>query len=289
MKTVYPNEVSVSNFHGLMLGAVAPRPIAFVSSVSADGNVNLSPYSFFNAFSSNPPTLIFSPARRVRDNTTKHTFENAKATGEVVVNIVDYSMVEQMSLSSTEYDEGVNEFVKAGLTQVPSEKVKPPRVKEAPVSFECKVQKIIELGAEGGAGNLIICEIAVGHFQDHIFDANGKIDPFKLDAVARAGGNWYVRANAESLFEIEKPIRAKGIGIDRLPTFIVQSTVLTGNNLAQLANVEQIPDQKTLSNIDLNTTKKSFSSSHHEAKFYLDHRVENAVLKAWKILLSKAE
>ncbi len=286
MKTIYPDAVSVAEFHGLMLGAIAPRPIAFVSSVDAEGRVNLSPYSFFNAFSANPPTLIFSPARRVRDNTTKHTFENAKATGEVVVNVVDYSIVEQMSLSSTEYEAGINEFIKAGLTEIPSEKVKPPRVQESPVSFECKVKNIIELGKEGGAGNLIICEIVAGHFHDHIFDEYGKIDPFRIDLVARAGGNWYCRANGDSLFEIEKPLRTKGIGIDQLPESIRNSTILTGNNLAQLANIHQIPTPEQMQNSHFETATQDFETTHHHAKFYLDNRSENAVLKAWKILLS---
>ncbi len=245
-KTVDPKSLSTPEFHGLLLGAVAPRPIAFASTVDEKGNVNLSPFSFFNAFGANPPTLIFSPARRVRDNTTKHTLENVKKTGEVVINIVNYAIVEQMSLSSTEYPEGVNEFVKSGLTEMASEKVKPPRVLEAPAAFECIVKDIIETGTEGGAGNLVICEIVLAHFADSILDSDGKIDPFKLDAVARMGGDWYCRAQGDALFEIEKPIRNMGIGVDQIPEHIHFSEVLTGNNLGQLANVAKLPEENEI-------------------------------------------
>lgn len=237
-----PSEIAVPQLHQYLLGAVAPRPIAFASTVDENERVNLSPYSFFNCFSANPPVLIFSPARRVRDNTTKHTLDNVEKTGEVVVNIVDYKIVEQMSLSSTEYEEGVNEFVKSGLTEVPSEKVKPPRVGEAPVAFECKVKEVISLGQEGGAGNLVICEVVMMHVSDEVLDEEKKIDPYKIDLVARMGGNWYCRANGEALFEIPKPLRTKGIGVDQLPESIRNSHVLTGNNLGRLGNMESLPD-----------------------------------------------
>ncbi|MEQ8359258.1 MAG: flavin reductase family protein [Cytophagales bacterium] len=242
-KTIDPKSVSTPEFHGYLLGAVTPRPIAFASTVDKEGNVNLSPFSFFNAFGANPPTLIFSPARRVRNNTTKDTLENAKSTKEVCISIVSYDIVEQMSLSSTEYDTGVNEFKKSGLTERPSSRIKAPGVLEAPACFECKVTDIIETGSEGGAGNLIICEVLLAHIDKSILDEKGKIDPFKLDSVGRMGGNWYVRAQGDALFEIAKPLRNKGIGVDNIPEHIRHSDVLTGNNLGQLGNVEAIPEE----------------------------------------------
>lgn len=243
---INPSETPTPVLHQYLLGAVAPRPIAFASTVNKDGEVNLSPYSFFNCFSANPPILIFSPARRVRGNTTKHTLHNARETGEVVINIVNYNIVEQMSLSSTEYDEGVNEFVKAGLTEVASELVKAPRVAESPVAFECKVKDIIELGQEGGAGNLVICEVVMIHIQDDVLDSEDKIDPFKIDLVARMGGNWYNRVTGDSIFEIPKPIRTKGIGVDSLPQSVRMSEVLTGNNLGRLGNLEALPAKEEI-------------------------------------------
>jgi len=238
-----PKEVSTAKLHGYLLSAVSPRPIAFASTMDKDGNVNLSPFSFFNVFSANPPILIFSPARRVRDNTTKHTLENALKTKEVVINIVNFEMVQQMSLSSTEYPDGVNEFVKAGFTQVPSDMVKPPRVGEAPVQFECKVNDVIELGTEGGAGNLIIAEVVKLHIKESVLDAEGKIDAVKIDTVARMGANWYNRSK-EGMFEVLKPIRTMGIGVDALPISIRNSTVLTGNDLGILGNSEKTPNEE---------------------------------------------
>ncbi len=279
MKTINPKDVSTAEFHSYLLGAVAPRPIAFASTIDAKGNVNLSPFSFFNAFSANPPILIFSPARRVRDNTTKHTLENVIEVPEVVINIVNYNLVQQMSLASTEYGKGVNEFTKAGLTQVKSDLVKPPRVLEAPASFECKVNQVIHLGEEGGAGNLIVCEVVMAHFQDEVLDKNGKIDTKKIDLVARMGGNWYCRANGSALFEIEKPLTTLGIGIDQLPVEIKTSNKLTGNHLAQLANVEKIPTLEELATIDIILT----NDKHAQAKEFLEN---NKVLEAWKVLLS---
>jgi flavin reductase (DIM6/NTAB) family NADH-FMN oxidoreductase RutF len=241
MPVIEPEKLSVAALHGILLGAVTPRPIALASTVDVSGNVNLSPFSFFNCFGSNPPLLIFSPNRRVRDNTTKHTYENVLEVPEVVIHIVNHDMVQQVSLASTEYDKGVNEFAKAGFTEVPSIRVTPPRVKEAPVAMECKVRQVISTGDEGGAANLVLCEVVLMHISDDILDEAGKIDPVKLDAVARLGGDWYARIGRESLFTVPKPLEKKGIGIDQLPDEIRQSTVLTGNDLAQLANVEAIP------------------------------------------------
>ncbi|MEL7146404.1 MAG: flavin reductase family protein [Bacteroidota bacterium] len=236
-----PKNTTIPEIHQYLLGAIAPRPIAFASTISQSGQVNLSPYSFFNCFSANPPILIFSAARRVRGNTTKHTLHNARETKEVVINVVNYPIVEQMSLSSTEYAEGVNEFVKSGLTEVSSELVAPPRVKESPVAFECKVKEIIALGQEGGAGNLIVCEVVMMHIDDKMLNDQRQIDPFKMDHVARMGGNWYSRIVEEAIFEIPKPIRTKGIGVDSLPGSVRNSTVLTGNNLGRLGNLEALP------------------------------------------------
>jgi len=246
MKIIDPQEVSVAEFHGYLLSTVAPRPIAFASTVDAGGRVNLSPYSFFNAFGSNPPTLIFSPNRRVRDNTPKHTYENVKEVAEVVINVVDYKMVEQMSLASCEYERGVDEFTKAGFTAVPSTLVRPPRVAESPAAFECKVLQVIEMGDQGGAPNLVICQVLLAHFHDGILNAQGRVDTTKVDLVARMGGDWYCRAHGPALFEVPKPNQHRGIGIDQLPASVKNSRILTGNNLGRLANVEKLPDSGTV-------------------------------------------
>lgn len=243
---INPKEISVSKLHGYLLGAVAPRPIAFASTIDAEGNINLSPFSFFNCFGANPPILIFSPARRGRDNTTKHSYENVHEVPEVVINIVNHAMVQQASLASTEYPKGVNEFVKAGFTQVASTLVKPPRVGESPVSMECKVLQVINTGDQGAAGNLVICEVMLMHVKDDILDTEGKIDPFKLDAVARMGGDWYCRAQGNALFKVPKPGDRIGMGIDQLPEKIRGSKVLTGNDLGLLAGLELLPDQKSI-------------------------------------------
>jgi flavin reductase (DIM6/NTAB) family NADH-FMN oxidoreductase RutF len=248
MVTIVPGSIPTPQFHSYLLGAVAPRPVAFASTVDADGNPNLSPFSFFNVFGSNPPIAIFSPARRVRDNSVKHTLENVREVKEVVINVVTYDMVQQASLSSTEYPKGVNEFAKAGFTPVPSEKIKPFRVKESPVQLECMVKEIIETGSEGGAGNLIICEIVLMHVDERVLDEKGHIDQHKIDLVGRLGGDWYVRASGQALFEVEKPLTTLGIGIDALPESIRHSNVLTGNELGQLGNIEKLPsaeDAKT--------------------------------------------
>jgi flavin reductase (DIM6/NTAB) family NADH-FMN oxidoreductase RutF len=245
---INPKDISTAQFHGYMLGAIAPRPIAFASTIDSQGNINLSPYSFFNAFGSNPPLLIFSPCRRVRDNTIKHTLENVREIDEVVINIVDYAMVEQMSLASCEYPKGVNEFEKAGFTAAPSVLVKPPFVKEAPAAFECKVKQVIETGQEGGAANLIICEVVLMHIREDILNEQGTIDARKLDAVARMGGDWYCRAHGDALFEVPKPNTHLGIGIDKIPAHIRNSTILTGNNLGRLGNVTSLPDGEAVKN-----------------------------------------
>ncbi|MDG4945831.1 flavin reductase family protein [Weeksellaceae bacterium KMM 9713] len=242
IKTVAPGEVSTQELHGYLLSAVAPRPIAFASTVDKEGNVNLSPFSFFNVFSANPPTLIFSPARRVRNNTTKHTLENILETKEVVINVVTEEIVHQASLASTEYAEDVNEFIKAGLTEVKSDIVAPPRVLESKVSIECKVNDVISLGNEGGAGNLIICEVLKVHIHEEVLDEDGRISTERMKLVARMGGSWYCKAFGDALFQIPKPLQTLGVGFDHLPKDILKSEVLTGNDLAQLANVEEIPN-----------------------------------------------
>ena len=247
--TIDPNEITTAQLHGYLLAAVAPRPVAFASTVDPDGNINLSPFSFFNVFSANPPIMIFSPARRGRDNTTKHTYENIKAVPETVINIVNYTMVEQTSLASTEYDRGVNEFQKAGFTEVASEKVKPPRVGEAPVSFECVVDQVIELGDQGGAGNLIISRAVLIHIQQEYLSGNGRIDTTELDLIGRMGGNWYCRASGQALFEIPKPQMSKGIGVDQLPVSVQNSRILTGNLLGRLGNTPKIPGKDEIEKV----------------------------------------
>ncbi len=280
------------SLHDLLLGAVSPRPIALASTVDREGNVNLSPFSFFNIFGTNPAILVFSPSRRVRDNTTKHTLENILETKEVVINTVNYAIVEQVSLASSEYERGVNEFIKAGLTELPSTLVKPPRVKESPVSFECSVLEVKSLGNEGGAGNLVICEVVIIHAQDFIFNAQRKVDPRKMDNVARMGGDYYCRVNGDNIFELPKPVVPVGIGIDLLPDHIRNSKVLTGNNLGRLANIDKIPSPD-----EVNAFAKDFKDNvitqginedhlttiHKQAQAFL---INGEVKKAWLLLLS---
>jgi len=273
MLQIDPKSIPVPVLHAYLLASVAPRPICFASTIDSQGRVNLSPYSFFNVFSANPPIVVFSPARRVRDNTVKDTLQNVMETKEVVVNIVTYGMVQQMSLSSTEYPKGVNEFVKAGFTEVPSIRVKPPRVKESPVQMECKVNEVIALGTEGGAGHLVICEVLQMHIDETVLDAEGKIDSIKIDAVARMGGNWYTRANA-GVFEVEKPLRTLGIGVDALPKEIRESRVLTGNDLGRLGNVEALPDGIATGD----------EAVHRQAHELLEM---DKVAEAWNILVNK--
>ncbi|NIK91661.1 flavin reductase family protein [Mangrovimonas sp. CR14] len=289
MTSYEPQELPTAKLQAYLQSAVAPRPIAFASTVDESGNPNLSPFSFFNVFSSNPPILVFSPARRVRDNTTKHTLENAEATREVVINVVNYDLVHQMSLSSTEYPDGVNEFDKAGLTMVPSDLVKPYRVAESPVQFECKVNDIIKLGTEGGAGNLIICEVIKLHLDKDVLDDHGMIVQEKLDLVSRAGGSYYSRAKT-GFFEIPKPLTTLGIGVDSMPEAIRNSMVLTGNDLGMLGNVETLPSQdevKTfvsqLAEKHPNVKTATNREKHKLAQNYLSY---GDVESAWKILLS---
>jgi len=290
MITVDPKSIDTVKLQGYLQSAVGPRPIAFASTIGKNGIPNLSPFSFFNVFSSNPPILIFSPARRVRDNTVKHTLINAEANSEVVINVVNYDMVQQTSLASTEYAEGVDEFLKSGFTPIPSEVVKPYRVKESPVQFECKVTQIIALGTEGGAGNLILCEVLRIHINEAVLNENGAIDQHKIDLVSRMGGNWYSRSN-QGLFEVPKPLTTLGIGVDAIPDFVKSSSVFDGNDLGMLGNIESLPTKEEVSIfVDQNFSVKAVLSSddlekqHLEAKKYL---LDNDVLSAWKVLLAK--
>jgi flavin reductase (DIM6/NTAB) family NADH-FMN oxidoreductase RutF len=288
MLTIDPKSLPVPKLHGYLQGAIAPRPIAFVSSMDRKGNVNLSPFSFFNLFSSNPPILIFSPSRRVRDNSTKHTLQNVSEVLEVTINIVNFNMVQQTSLASCEFPKDANEFIKAGFTELPSQKVQPPRVAESPVSFECKVNEVKPLGTDGGAGNLVICEVLLMHIKDEVLNESGSIDPFKMDAVARMGNDYYCRANGESIFIVPKPNEKMGIGFDQIPERIRNSSVLTGNDLGQLANIQQLPDQKGIdefrSSSDVQLALSYGENAIHKlAQGYLK---EGKLEEAWKVLLS---
>ncbi len=244
IKTYITGEVSVPKMHQLLLGAVGPRPICFASTIDKNGNPNLAPFSFFNVFSANPPVLIFSPARSGRDNTTKHTYQNVLEVPEVVVNVVNYAMVQQVSLASSPYPKGVSEFEKAGFTPISSRWVRPFRVKESPVQLECEVFNVVPLGDQGAAGNLIMCKVLGIHIQENLLDENERIDQSKIDLVARMGGNWYCRAHGEALFEVKKPLTTQGIGIDQLPLPIRNSKVLTGNDLGKLGNFEEPPTEE---------------------------------------------
>ncbi|MFN3640180.1 MAG: flavin reductase family protein, partial [Flavobacterium sp.] len=278
MISLDPKELSVAKTQGYLQSAIGPRPVAFASTMDKNDIPNLSPFSFFNVFSANPPILVFSPARRVRDNTVKHTLVNCEHQKEVVINVVTYDIVHQMSLSSTEYPEGVNEFLKAGLTMLPSQKIKPPRVAQSPVQFECVVNEIISLGNEGGAGNLIICEVVMMHLHESILNADQTIDQLKLDLVSRMGGNWYSRANM-GLFEIPKPLSTLGIGVDAIPEFIKKSPVFDGNDLGMLGNVESLPSEEEITIfVSQNISLKGVLSSademkvHKKAKEYLSRQ-----------------
>lgn len=284
-----PKELTTEKLHSYLLSAVAPRPIAFASTIDKDGHPNLSPFSFFNVFSSNPPILIFSPSLRVRDNSKKHTLENAEVVKEVVINVVNYDIVQQASLSSTGYSKGVNEFEKAGLTMLKSDIVKPFRVAESPIQFECKINDIIKLGTEGGAGNLIVCEVVKFHIAEEVLDENNVIIQEKLDLVARAGGNYYNRAK-KGFFEIPKPIQSLGIGVDTMPEQVKNSMILTGNDLGMLGNIEKLPtdqeiDQfiKNVSERYPNITTMSHREKHKIAHNYLSY---GDIESAWKLLLS---
>lgn len=251
MITIDPQLFNQQKLHRLLLGSIAPRPIAFASTMDQKGNPNLSPFSFFNAFGVNPTTLIFSPSRRGRDNTTKHTFQNIQEVPEVVINMVNFAMVQQMSLASTEYPKGVNEFAKAGLTPIASEKIRPFRVKESPVQFECHVRQVIETGDGPGAGILVICEIVKMHIAEGILDEQGEIAIDKIDLVGRLGGDYYVRTSGQSKFMVPKPLSKLGIGIDSLPDFIKFSPLLTGNHLGQLGNIEKLPQPHEMELVEM--------------------------------------
>lgn len=272
--------------------AIAPRPICFASTINKAGHVNLSPFSFFNLFSSHPPVLVFSPARRMRNNTTKHTLENVLEVPEVVVNIVTYDMVQQVSLASCEYPDEVNEFKKAGFTEVPATLIKPPMVKESKVKMECKVLEVKPLGTEGGAGNLVICEVLIMHIDDSLLDENKKMDQRKIHHVARLGGDWYCKVDESNLFIVPKPHTELGIGVDDLPESIRNSKILTGNNLGMLANVNELPavdpsfDDAHLKQIILYYSINP-DEMEKELHSYAKKLLEEGKLKeAWQVLLS---
>ena len=286
MLTINPKEVSTGKLHQYLLGAIAPRPIAFASTIDKEGNPNLSPFSFFNVFGANPPIMIFSPARSVRNNTTKHTLDNAEEIKEVVINVVNYDIVQQMSLSSTMYPKGVNEFEKAGLTMLPSDEVAPYRVAESPVQFECKVKDIIYTGKEGGAGNLIVCEVVKLHIKEEVLNEEGLIDQYKIDLVARAGGSFYSRAR-DGFFEIPKPLSTLGIGVDQIPFEIRNSSVLTGNNLGTLGNVEELPTEESVNNFAEEHPDLIGLSEEKKHTFAREYLLKNDLESAWKVLLLK--
>ncbi|MEO6521110.1 MAG: flavin reductase family protein [Mucilaginibacter sp.] len=294
MKTVKVESLSIAELHNYINHAIAPRPICFASTIDSAGNVNLSPFSYFNVFSVNPPICVFSPSRRVRDNTTKHTLENILEVPECVINIVNYEMVQQASLASVEYPKGINEFTKAGFTELPSELVRPPRVAESPIQLECVVKDVISLGEGPGSGNLVIAEIKRIHLSDDILDTDGKIVQHKVNHVARLGGDWYCRVTADNLFKVAKPVTTIGIGVDALPKAIRNSNVLTGNNLGQLGNVEALPSDeeieaysqtdeiKQLLDATIGDSQTRDLQLHLKAKQLLD---EGRVNEAWKVLL----
>ena len=289
MKSFEPKDLSTGQLHGYLLNAVAPRPIALASTLNKKGVPNLSPFSFYNVFSANPPILIFSPARRVRNNTTKHTLHNVEETKEVVINVVTYEMVHQTSLASTEYPEDINEFEKAGFTMLDSHNIRPFRVGESPVQFECKVNEIVKLGKEGGAGNLIICEIVKIHLSSDILNKDKSINQEKLDLVARAGGDYYSRAK-KGFFEIPKPLSTLGVGVDSLPEHVRNSMILTGNDLGMLGNVEALPSKKEIEKFIEEVVERypiiknaTHREKHKIAQNYLSY---GDVQSALKLLLS---
>ncbi len=295
MLTLAPEDLSIPERHQYILGAVGPRPIAFASTIDEEGRPNLSPFSFFNFFSSNPPVGIFSPARRGRDNTTKDTYENVKTVPEVVINIVTYDIVHQMNLASSEYETGVNEFEKGGFTMLDSEVIRPYRVKESPVQLECKVNDVVELGDQGAAGNLVISEVVRMHIDEAILDGNGKIDQTKIDLVGRMGGDYYCRAHGDALFEIGKPSpKAPGIGFDQLPEDIRNSKILTGNDLGQLGMIPELPEETEVNEYKLTELSDLFlrhedqaaqleTSLHEHARELIG---KGKVREAWMTLLS---
>ncbi len=291
MKTIDISSLPVMEKQQWLQHAIAPRPICFASTIDKQGNVNLSPFSFFNLFSSNPPIVIFSPARRGRDNTTKHTLENVLEIPECVINIVDYAMVQQMSLSSCEFPKGMNEFVKAGFTEQPSTRIQPPMVKEAKIKLECKVNEVKSLGENGGAGQLVIAEVLCMHVDESILGDDGKIDQQKLTLVARLGGDWYCKVDYTNLFKVPKPNTQLGIGVDQLPDSIRNSTILTGNHLGMLGNVHAMPDiDASFSDDRVKNIFQYYSVSPAEMETEL-HKYAAELLnagnieKAWQVLL----
>lgn len=283
--TIDPKELSIQKRHALLQSAVIPRPISFASTIDTAGNVNLSPFSFFNMFSSNPPILIFSPSRRGRDNTTKHTYENVKEVPEVVINIVNYSMVEQASLASNDFPKGANEFIKAGFTPIASTLVKPPRVAESPVSFECKVNQVIELGTEGAAGNLVICEVILVHVNEEVLDEHGVISPYKLDAVARLGQDYYTRVSDESIFVVPKPNEKVAIGYDQIPEIIRNNPAFTKNDLGRLGNIERLPSPDEVRQFSLKPDVQWAITAGGTSDLAVKLLREGNVVDAWKALL----
>ena len=294
MLTIDLIEMGLPKAHHYLLGAVGPRPICFASTIDENGTPNLAPFSFFNVFSSNPPVAVFSPSRSGRTGAHKDTYNNVKKVNEVVINLVDYNMVEQMSLASSPYAPKVDEFIKSGLTPIPSETIKPYRVKESPVQLECKVIEVKELGENGGAGNLIICKILKMHVAEYILDDKQMIDQEKIDLVARMGGDWYCRTDKNSMFEIKKPITTRGIGFDQMPQEVLDSPILTGNDLGKLGGIESLPDETAVNDfklvelsdlfIALEDDAKSLEIElHKKAKTFLN---DNNLDAAWKTLLS---
>ena len=293
-KTIDPQDLTTREIHKILLNAVTPRPIALASTIDKNGNVNLSPFSYFNVFSAAPPILVFSPANRVTDNSRKDTLENILETKEVVINLVDFSLVEPTSLSSVYYERGIDEFLKSGLTKITSKKVLPPRVSESPISFECKVNEVISLGNNGGAGNLIVSEIVMMHINKQLLTLNGDIDPLKLNLVARMGGNYYLNVKSENLFEIQKPIGVNAIGVDKLPNHANKSDILTKNDLARLANIETLPKKTQIKKfIESSEIEKITSLANENEKVILNHKkvkeyldkndLESAVLTLFSI------
>ncbi len=288
------SEIGLPKSHHYLLGAIGPRPICFASTLDDKGNPNLAPFSFFNVFSSNPPIAIFSPSRSGRTGEHKDTFHNVKKTKEVVINLVDFKMAEQMSLASSPYSPEIDEFIKSGLTPIKSEKIKPFRVKESPIQLECEVIEIKELGNEGGAGNLIICKILKMHIAKRLLNDKQMIDQEKLDLIARMGGDWYCRTDKNSMFEIKKPMTSKGIGFDELPNEILNSSILSGNDLGKLAGIETLPDETKVNDFKLIELSDVFlkyednasaleTELHQKAKDFL---LNNELEAAWKTLLS---
>ena len=294
MKTIDLSELSAVEKQQWLQHAIAPRPICFASTIDKEGNINLSPFSFFNLFSTNPPVVIFSPSRRVRDNTTKHTLQNVSEVPEVVINMVDYDMVQQASLASCEFPRNENEFIKAGFTMQPATIVKPPMVQQAKVKLECKVLEVKSLGTEGGAGNLVIAEVMLMHVDESILGENGKIDQTRFNLVARLGGDWYCKVDASNLFLVEKPNTKLGIGVDELPENIRNSKILSGNNLGQLANVHDAPViDPTYEDDKLKNIFQYYSLSPDEMEseihLYAKELLEKGkVTEAWQVLLSTA-